>query len=195
MNVSKKFIVSFAAACIMALALTACSESENASSAPEQPVASQTENASQQEPQVAEQKAAEQKTEDKKQAEDKTLAIGETFDVADFSVTVTSAEKVKDFEGNDALLVKLNWTNNSDKTTAPGFDLSFQAFQSGKQIDLTTISSDKVDGIDSWTEARPGTTLENVYMAFKLDSDEPVELEVSQMIDFSGKKPVVVKLS
>lgn len=107
-------------------------------------------------------------------------------DCDDFHVVLTGVSFSTDWDGNKVIVINYTATNNSeDETKAPMWDVYFQAFQDGVQLETALM-----DGrtYNEQKEVRPGTTLEDCQDAFVLTSDSTVEVEAKGLLD---SKPVI----
>lgn len=155
---------------VLAFALTACggdTTAEDTGSEQETTQAEQAEQPEQTEPEEATTNALE-------------------GDCDDFHVVLTGVSFSTDWDGNKVIVINYTATNNSeDETKAPMWDVYFQAFQDGVQLETALM-----DGrtYNEQKEVRPGTTLEDCQDAFVLTSDSTVEVEAKGLLD---SKPII----
>ena len=155
---------------VLAFALTACGGDTTAEDTGSEQETTQTEQAEQ-----TEQTEPEETTE-------QTLE----GDCDDFHVVLTGVSFSTDWDGNKVIVINYTATNNSeDETKAPMWDVYFQAFQDGVQLETALM-----DGrtYNEQKEVRPGTTLGDCQDAFVLTSDSTVEVEAKGLLD---SKPVI----
>ena len=156
------------------LALSACGSSSGGSSS-QTPVAPSEAAESTPEP-------ASEPTEND-QAGGKAVGSG---DLGDYHAEIKGAALAKDYEGNPAIVITYEWTNNSDDTTSAMVAVTGKAFQDGVQLETAIIMGD--DSYDSGTsmkEVRPGTTVD-IQCAYVLTSEtSTVEFELTEWISFS----------
>lgn len=119
----------------------------------------------------------------------KEVKIGDTFELSDFEITVNSIKKGKDYEGNDAIIINYNWTNNSEETTNWMFSITTQVFQNGEELDSAIISGSDNKGMK---DIRPGTTLEGIEDAFKVNDESEIELEITEAFSFNNDKVLII---
>lgn len=104
--------------------------------------------------------------------------------LGDYYVEITGAEIQKDYEGKNAIVITLLWTNNSDKTTSAMTSVIGKAFQDGVQLDVAIVMG---TGENSMRDIRPGGTLE-IQEAYLLNnSSSIVEFEVTEFLSWSGE--------
>ena len=105
-------------------------------------------------------------------------------DLGDFHVKYIESTVTKDYDGNDALIVHYEFTNNSEETTHAAAAIYVEAFQDGVQLDIPFMMDD-YGGDNEWKDIRPGTTID-VYSAFELTSTSTVEIEFTEYLSFSN---------
>ena len=118
-----------------------------------------------------------------KKAEDSNL-----FDLGDNKVLYKSACIMEDFEGNDAVVLTLDFTNNGKDSTSYLWSVSETLIQNGKDLEVATIFIDDTFSTiieNQFEEVAPGDTLE-VKTAYLLD-DTKGKIEVT-LEDFLGTK-------
>lgn len=111
-------------------------------------------------------------------ADEEANSMPEEGAVGDFYVSLKDCAVVQDYEGNDALLVNYSFTNNSEETTSALIGVYLKAFQDGVQLEIATVMG---RDYDEQKEIRPGVTMETCQAAFLLNSNSPVEVEVSDI--------------
>lgn len=107
--------------------------------------------------------------------------------LGDYAVQFTGFSLAKDYEGNDAIIVTYDFTNNSEETTSAMTALVIRAYQDGVQLS-SAILMDAPDGYDAESEMKNiknGATL-SCQTAFVLSStSSPVEVEAEELFSFS----------
>ena len=101
-----------------------------------------------------------------KKAEDSNL-----FNLGDNKVLYKSACIMEDFEGNDAIVLTLDFTNNGKDSTSYLWSVSETLIQNGKDLEVATIFIDDTFSTiieNQFEEVAPGDTLE-VKTAYLLD--------------------------
>ena len=110
--------------------------------------------------------------------------------IDDYTVLYKGASIMTDDEGQDAIVLTLDYTNNS-KETAPFWAAVFEkAMQDGVQLDTALVYPNPNSFVsitdDKFTEVAPGTTFE-VHTSFVLhDTSSPVEVRFSDLFDKKG---------
>ena len=118
------------------------------------------------------------------EAEPKPMAVYDTEDGL--------VELVDFIIHGDELAVILDYTNTTDKNVSPVWQMEVNAFQNG--IEMKSGRSFEIEGVrDNFTEIRPGTKL-RVAEFFELETQDPVEVEISQVFSWDEKKPLYVTI-
>lgn len=115
-------------------------------------------------------------------------------DVGNFSVSITGYKLIKDYDGNPAVVITYDWTNNSEETSNFMSSLSTQTFQNGIECESAFIVGDSdYDSEASMKDIKPGITL-TVQEAFELqDTENPIEVEVSEFMTFDSNPPIITQ--
>ena len=116
--------------------------------------------------------------------------LGKPITIGDYKVTVQKVVISKDYDGKDAITIVYDWTNNSEKTVAPIWAVSFKVFQDGKELESAIIMDNK--SVDSLAEARPVISVEGLSSSFITTSKNELEIEVGELISFG--EPVLLKV-
>lgn len=110
--------------------------------------------------------------------------------LGDYTVEILSARKSTDYEGKDAIVIRYSFTNNSDDATSFMFATQSKAFQDGVELEMAVLMDDDTyNSQDLTKEIKTGASIE-VEKAFVLDSDSPVEAEVSELVSFDDEQKV-----
>ena len=110
--------------------------------------------------------------------------------IGDYTLLYKGAYITEDYDGNDALVLTLDFTNNSKENASYLWGISETAMQNGVQMKSATIFTDfnayetLLD--DQMKEVAPGSTLE-ILTAFVLD-DTTNPVEVTFELLFGSKK-------
>ena len=110
--------------------------------------------------------------------------------LGDYNVIIDSCRLATDYEGEPIVIVKYQFTNNSDEPACFAWSLEYDAFQNGVGLNECWFADDSANySSDNQTkEIKTGASL-SVEVAYKLnDSTTDVEIEVSELITFSDKK-------
>jgi hypothetical protein len=110
-------------------------------------------------------------------------------EIGDLAFAIKDAQLVKDWEGNDSVLVTFDFTNNGDEATSFLVSGFAKAFQDGVELEGSFLSSDdKLYNDNEDKNIKTGVSIE-VYKVFLLsNSTSPVEVEVAEAFSFSDKK-------
>lgn len=126
------------------------------------------------------------------EAESATPQVGSGV-LGDYSVSIDNFELTQDYNSNPSVVITYSWTNNSTDTTNFMSSLNTQVFQNGIECDSAILSSD-YDSDSSMKDIKPGTTL-SVQEAYTLqDSENPIEIEVSEFLNFSNTPSMVTQI-
>ena len=169
-----KKLVTSALICCMVAALAACSSSNDATTSTPPTESATTESATQEAP-VSE------------TAEDS--APSDSGTLGDYTVSIKDAVQTTDYEGNPALIINFDFTNNATEAQAFAFVTDTTAFQDGVELEMAIISSDSYNGDAQMKQIQPGITLP-VQVAYSLTSQNPVTVEVTELISFDDAKLV-----
>lgn len=165
----KKRILAAVFACFMALALTACGESESQGSSPTQSNA------------AASQGAASDTSKDDTAAD--------AGDLGDFHAAIKDCTFGEDYEGNRMIVIHYDFTNNSADSATALWSLSTKAYQDGVELETAIALDDSVyNAGTAQKEIKPGVTLEDCQVAYTLTSSSPVEFEMAEFVSFSDEK-------
>lgn len=106
----------------------------------------------------------------------------------DCYVKINDACIVEDGDGDSALQVDFDFTNNSSEATYFTLASYPQAFQDGVELELTWIEAESEEYDNSYKDIRDGATLK-CCLFYKLRNEtSDVELEVSDQIDYNADK-------
>lgn len=118
-----------------------------------------------------------------------------TFVMSDCVVKYKSACLMEDSEGNDAIVLTLDFTNNGTEPTCYMMSVDESGFQDGEKLELAFVYTDQETFADvtneQYTDVQPGETIE-VRSAFEL-KDSASEVE-AVFISFTGEGKGSVKL-
>jgi len=135
--------------------------------------------------------------------------IGKTFEISDggvtvlstapsgsisgeingFTVSIISYDLTKDYEGKNAILFELGFTNNIDSSTSFMASINVSAFQDGVELETAFITEDATGHhSNSMLSVKPGAGLP-VSVVFVLSNDtSPVQVEIGDLFGFSSDK-------
>ncbi len=105
--------------------------------------------------------------------------------LGDYTVSILDYELTEDYEGNPAMRVYFEFTNNGTDTVSFMFAVGATAFQNGIELGTAIVIGDDVDE-DSNTlkEIKPGATI-TCTKIFVLSDTSPVTVEASELLSFS----------
>lgn len=109
--------------------------------------------------------------------------------LGDYKIVVKSCRLAKDYEKKPIIIVKYEFTNNSDEYSAFWTTFEDKAFQNGIGLNECYVVADSANysSDNKSKEIKPGATLE-VEVAYVLnDSTTPVDIEVSELFSFDDK--------
>ena len=170
-----KRIPALLAALLLSLSLAACSTAgESASETSDPPASSSAPAESVSEP------------ESSTPVEEEPAATGEGA-LGDYYVKLTGVAVSTDYEGNPALIVNYDFTNNGAESAAAIWSINISVFQNGLELETAIMTSDDYDSGQSMREVQTGTTI-SCQDAFALeDTTSPVEVQVEELISFDGE--------
>lgn len=126
--------------------------------------------------------------------ENKKEKVVDTMLVAndDVEIEITGIELGKDYDGNDVLIVKYNFTNKGEEPTSAMMNAHMQAFQNGKEIETAIM----VDGneYNDQLDIMKGITQEDCWYTFALEDMSEVTLFVKAEWVFGDKVEYTVNL-
>ncbi len=108
------------------------------------------------------------------------------LEVGDFELIYKGASMMKDYDGNDALVLTLDFINNSKETTNYFWSIYETAVQNNTELEMAIVylNVDTMDTVDNsqHNDVAPGDTLE-IQTAFELnDTTGEVEVTFEEMI-------------
>jgi len=111
------------------------------------------------------------------------------FETENGKLVYVSHEMMEDYEGNPAVVITFEYTNYSDEASTAMWTYDVKGFQNGLQMDTATISSSLEHEAteNRMREVKKDTPIHVAFALITTDMSQ-VELEVSELIDFSGNK-------
>ncbi len=103
-----------------------------------------------------------------------------------FYVAVKDAELVADANGNQAIRVYYEFTNNSDYSTSIGDELYIFTYQDGISLDYTNAASESETDTNYYTKVEPGSTITISCLFGLRNQTSSVEAEVEAHSDYSA---------
>lgn len=110
--------------------------------------------------------------------------------LGNYTVDIASCRIAKDYEGKPVVIVKYNFTNNSDKEEAFDYTFDENVYQNGVGLNEAYVLDDSANYNDDnqTKKIKKGTTLE-VEVAYKLnDTETDIEVEVKELFSFNNDK-------
>ena len=112
----------------------------------------------------------------------------EETEAAEFTFAINSTSLGKDYEDKDVLIIKYDFTNNSDEATSFTFACQDTVFQDGIECDSTVIGCDDIDSQEQLNDIQPGKTY-TVTVGYHIsDMSKPVDVVVT---DLFGKETLL----
>lgn len=156
----KKFITTLVAALMIGAMLTACGGDTGSTNSGEN----------------AKEPAATQTQEKKKSSEG---------DIGNYHVKLLDAEVTKDFEGNPAIRVSYEFTNNDKEAVMASIATPMQAYQDGVQLEIAISADEDQEYNNSALNVKKGATLKCAQYFELTSEDSEVEVEVSDILGMS----------
>jgi len=106
--------------------------------------------------------------------------------IGKYEIEIISADKAKDYAGKNVIVITYKWTNNSDSATSFMMVFRDKVYQDGVECASTVVM--KGDGFDKQSaDIKAGAALE-VKVAYKLNDDSDISVEVEGLLSFSDEK-------
>ena len=104
---------------------------------------------------------------------------------SEYTVSIDACELTTDYQGAEAVVATITWTNGSDETCAFGWTIDAAAFQNGVELNTATISvaSETYDTSAQYNEVQPGTT-QTVQVAFSVTDRSDVTIICEELFSF-----------
>lgn len=172
-----KRIMAMAAASMLLLAtLAGCGNSEDATTQNGNPAGSATAAAA---------------TSTNATAKTETVAATDDGDLGDFHVKILDSSVVEDWEGNRAIRITYEFTNNGSEAVAASIALTLQAYQDGIELDPTFIGMENEDEErdNADKNVKTGVTI-TCAACFVLSNESEVEFEATEFVSLSNAKVV-----
>lgn len=118
--------------------------------------------------------------------------VSDTGSLGDYEVAIKDYQILKDYEGNDAIAITYDFTNNSDEAISFDAACMHKVFQDGVELEYTSVYLDeesyKMADETSFTEIKSGKTLEVTTTDKLNDTTNSVEVEVEEFMGMDEKK-------
>lgn len=111
--------------------------------------------------------------------------------LSDFTIQIIGCARVKNYEGEPAIVVGYTWTNNSEETRVFEKSVDDQAYQGGNQLEHTILSTryEQFDMNASYAEVKSGETI-TAYQAFLLKNESDIVIQVKNWHDFGSNEVI-----
>ena len=106
-------------------------------------------------------------------------------ELGDYTVSILNHDILEDYEGNRAIRVYFEFTNNSSDATSFMFAIHTIAFQDGVELELAIVLDRVTDDDNALKKIKPGTTL-TCTSIYVLDSESQVQIEASEYFSLDG---------
>ena len=104
-----------------------------------------------------------------------------------YDVEIVTAKTATDFQGNPAIIVTYNFTNNSNANASFLTSVSANAFQNSIQCNVATMMPDVMDAQPSLAEVQPGGTI-TLECAYSLqDTANPITVQVGPLMSITNE--------
>jgi len=129
-------------------------------------------------------------TQSESSVQSETASSGsDSGNLGDYKVSILSARKSADHEGKAAVIVKYQFTNNSDENQCFMATVTDKAFQNGVQLDSALIiGDDTYSALDSAKEIQPSGTIEIEQAYLVSDTNSDIIVEVTALFSLSKDK-------
>ena len=108
------------------------------------------------------------------------------FESDDCSLSFVGFDVMKEYSGNDALVVYFDFVNGSDQNKTAMLTFNVQVFQNGKEQGLAVISQSVPEYNDCAAQIMPGADPVRVAFISKLEDLSDVIVRVSPLISLGG---------
>lgn len=115
-----------------------------------------------------------------------TTALPAEGNLDNFYVAVNDAELITDANGNQAIRIYYEFTNNSDYNTSIGDELYILTYQDGISLDYTNAAQDSETDMNYYTEIAPGSSITVTCIFVLRNQTSPVEAEVEAYSDYAA---------
>ena len=112
------------------------------------------------------------------------------FQVSDRSFIFKGYEISEDYEGNPALLLFFDYTNNSSNASSASSDFYIQVFQDGISQNIAFLpyqSEFSTEYNNSMTDIRDGASLSTCSCFSIQNTTSPVDIEIKEFVNFSDE--------
>ena len=105
--------------------------------------------------------------------------------LGDYDVSIVSHRVTKNFDDSPVIIVKYAFTNNSDEAASFDWTIEDHLYQNGIELTETIIVDDNYNTELSYSEIKPGVTLELEKAYSMRDTTSQITVELSKLISFT----------
>ena len=105
--------------------------------------------------------------------------------LGDYDVSIVSHRVTKNFDDSPVIIVKYAFTNNSDEAASFDWTIEDHLYQNGIELTETIIVDDNYNTELSYSEIKPGVTLELEKAYSMRDTASQITVELSKLISFT----------
>ncbi len=111
-----------------------------------------------------------------------------------YTISIKDHILTTDESGKEIIIINYDFTNTGEEGTSFSSAISIKAFQDGIQLSNAYLyNNEYYNDENNFKEIKTGATI-TVQTAYKLDSlTSPVEIEVTDLLDFSGNSKILTK--
>ena len=105
--------------------------------------------------------------------------------LGDYDVSIVSHRVTKNYDDSPVIIVKYAFTNNSDEAASFDWTIEDRLYQNGVELTETIIVDDNYNAELSYSEIKPGVTLELEKAYSMRDTASQITVELSKLISFT----------
>lgn len=105
--------------------------------------------------------------------------------LGDYDVSIISHRVTKNYDDSPVIIVKYAFTNNSDEAASFDWTIEDHLYQNGIELTETIIVDDNYNTELSYSEIKPGVTLELEKAYSMRDTTSQITVELSKLISFT----------
>ncbi len=111
--------------------------------------------------------------------------------LGNYEVSIGDCDVVKDYDGNDAIAISIDFTNNGEEATSFEGSMVYDVFQDGVELDSTSVyvDEDSFDCLDddSYKDIQPGKSIEVIITKELENTTSPVDIEIEELFGSDDK--------
>ena len=109
-------------------------------------------------------------------------------ELGDYAIEIGDYFLTKTYEGKDAIVINMKYTNNAEEAKNYMTTLTGSAFQDGVELSTAIIMDGSYDAESQMKDIKTGASID-VQVAYELsNTTSDVEFEIEEFISFSDKK-------